>query len=528
VSVAGPPQLLYLEPDDEITTVVRRLRETNAERIVLVASGRTKATSSAVALRLLAGVAADEGRQVALVADAAARAMAAEAGIDTFASVAEASADGAVPLAPPEPRRAPIRVVRDADPARPLAAVVSSAPGLDETQAVPVSRPALGEAPEATQARSRRFAVGVAAALALIAIAGLAAVLPAATVRITAAARAIGPLSYTLELPIEEVEEIDIEVTQEGTAGGESIELVVAGGVVTFFNWNTVQVEVPGGTVVSVDGGTAFTTAETIRVGPGQFTPDGRVQAGQADVGVTAADPGPGGNVAAGAIDTIENAFLRAVLRGFPNNPEALIVNAAPTTGGAEITHPVIRQEDVDAVATAVRTEIAAEVAEATETDPERVYAAVEIGEPAIEVPDGLVGTQDQETFELIGRLSFERAYVLAEDVDEAAGRAIRGDPSATPQGMTLDVGSAEADIGDAQRGGGRIEVPVMVRASAIAQLDAAVVRDSVLGLTRDEAEAALDGVGSVDVELWPGWVDRIPRLDWRVTVEIAGESPSP
>ncbi|HEX3220321.1 MAG TPA: hypothetical protein VHU77_09925, partial [Candidatus Limnocylindria bacterium] len=147
--MADETQLLYLEPDDEITTVVRRLRESESSRVVLVASGRSKATSSAVALRLLAQVAADEGRQVALVADAGARALAAEAGIPAFASVAEANAEGAVPMEPPPARRAPIHVVRgEPEPAAPelsggglpSAESVTTPRGMEETQAVPVQR----------------------------------------------------------------------------------------------------------------------------------------------------------------------------------------------------------------------------------------------------------------------------------------------------------------------------------------------------------------------------------------------------
>src|ERR671919_572891 len=87
--MADQTQLLYLEPDDEITTVVRRLRETDAAR-------------------------------VALVADPAARSLAAEAGIAAFASVADASAEGAVPSAPSPAPMAPIHVVRgEPEPAAP-------------------------------------------------------------------------------------------------------------------------------------------------------------------------------------------------------------------------------------------------------------------------------------------------------------------------------------------------------------------------------------------------------------------------
>ena len=55
----GEPQLLYLEPDDEITSVIRRLRGADVGRVVLVAPGRSRATSSVVALRLLARAAAE-------------------------------------------------------------------------------------------------------------------------------------------------------------------------------------------------------------------------------------------------------------------------------------------------------------------------------------------------------------------------------------------------------------------------------------------------------------------------------------
>ena len=100
------PQLIYLEPDDEITSLVRRLRAAESDSVVVVAPGRSRATSSAVALRLLAQVAAEEKRSLSLVADPGTRALAGEAGIPAFASVAEATSgneapdQGAAPLEP--------------------------------------------------------------------------------------------------------------------------------------------------------------------------------------------------------------------------------------------------------------------------------------------------------------------------------------------------------------------------------------------------------------------------------------------
>jgi 2-C-methyl-D-erythritol 4-phosphate cytidylyltransferase len=88
--VSDVPVLLYLEADDEITAVVRRVRAAAPGRVIVVAPGRSRATSSVVALRLLARAASDEERDVVVVGDALTRSLAAEAGLAAFASVDDA------------------------------------------------------------------------------------------------------------------------------------------------------------------------------------------------------------------------------------------------------------------------------------------------------------------------------------------------------------------------------------------------------------------------------------------------------
>ncbi|MFN2419578.1 MAG: hypothetical protein ABR593_11780, partial [Candidatus Limnocylindria bacterium] len=98
--------LLYLETDDEVTSVVRRIRETDGERVILVAPGRSRATSSVVALRLLARVGEDADRRVAVVGDALTRSLASEAGLDAYASVDDARGAVLPAAAEAEPRGA--------------------------------------------------------------------------------------------------------------------------------------------------------------------------------------------------------------------------------------------------------------------------------------------------------------------------------------------------------------------------------------------------------------------------------------
>src|SRR5205823_12412553 len=125
-SPASEAQILYLEPDDEIPSVVRRVRESEMPRLVLVAPGRSKATSSSIGLRLLARHATEVGRQLSLVADPAARTLAAEAGIPAYASIADAQAETGDHDQSPQPAPRPlaaIHVVRGeaaTPPARPV------------------------------------------------------------------------------------------------------------------------------------------------------------------------------------------------------------------------------------------------------------------------------------------------------------------------------------------------------------------------------------------------------------------------
>ena len=310
--MADDTQLLYLEPDDEVTSVVRRLREADAGRLVLVASGRTKATTSAVALRLLAQVAADEGREIALVADPGARALAAEAGIAAFASVADANVEGAVPAAPPPAARAPIHVVRGAgEPAAPdqpaavaaaVAAAVPLASRLDETQAVPAARaaPAAAAKPStrapqkpSTRRRSRpaarsvpRAAIAALLVLLLMAGAAFATVLPGATVTIHPDPLAVGPESYSVRPPVQPSDTEPLQSTKSGEATGHRTRRTAATGVVTLFNYSQNTVFVPQGTLVSADGNVFFATEQAVTVpNTGFFFP------GTADVAVEAVDP---------------------------------------------------------------------------------------------------------------------------------------------------------------------------------------------------------------------------------------------
>ena len=243
--------LLYLEADDEITTVIRRLRESDGESVILVAPGRAKALTSSVSLRLLASIAADEGRAVALVADATTRSLGSEAGIATYASVADAEQGVAATIVPPT--RAQIHVVQGGEPTAHDAAQAAPAPRrnerLDDTRAVPIATTPVTP----VRKRARRVPwLAVAGALALLLVAGVAGavVAPAATIHLAPQAEVVGPKTYDLTLT-PDVLSGTLRAKTTGHATGKYVDRTAATGVVLFQNFNTYPVDVPAGAQVA-------------------------------------------------------------------------------------------------------------------------------------------------------------------------------------------------------------------------------------------------------------------------------------
>jgi hypothetical protein len=65
------------------------------------------------------------------------------------------------------------------------------------------------------------------------------------------------------------------------------------------------------------------------------------------------------------------------------------------------------------------------------------------------------------------------------------------------------------------------MRVDVTARGSSVAQIDGNEVAALVAGLPKDEAEAALAGLGNATVDLWPGWVASVPTMTWRIEVQV-------
>ncbi len=527
------PVVVYLEADDEVTSVVRRLRAADAGPIVIVAPGRSRATSSVVALRLLARAAEADGRSLSVVGDALTRSLAAEAGLPAFGTLDDARSSEGGPAPAVEPRHASISVVRGAaaETAPTLAALAPSGASPDDlTRPVAVPKAPARPPPPRTRARrpSRRLPVGGLAALALLLVAATvagAALLPSATVTIVPRSDGIGPVPYLIEVADAERSAGTERASVDVVATGSYSVTEPASGTVVLFNWTFFPVDVPAGTFVAA-GEQAFAIQTDVTVPRGQLTGAGTIAAGDIAVAVVAAAPGPAGNVAAEAINVVVDRSIDARLRGFPENPEPRVLNPEPTSGGIDATGSEITQEDVDAAVTALREDLASKVAEAVGTaDPDVISVVASRDEPAIQLPEDLVGTRDEERVEIRGELAWE--VVRADPAlvtDEARARLV-ADSSLIPDGHELLEESVEVVLDRASLVDGLLTVPATVTAQSIRRIDPDEVRGQIAGRSVEEAEAALAGLGTVSVDLWPGWAATVPSVAWRVEIRVT-ETP--
>ena len=517
--------LLYLETDDEVTSVVRRVREAHAERVVLVVPGRSRATSSVTALRLLARVGEEADRRVAVVGDALTRSLASEAGLDAYASVDDARRAVPVPVEA-QGKGASIHVVRGevSDETAPLAPAPPDSGRETETRPVVVPRP---PKPVAAERRTPRGGLPVALILAVLAALLIATgvlgavVLPAATVTIVPVSEPLGPVDYQIRVDDPERLTGSVEATATVVATGTYPIQAAATGTVVFRNFNTVDIAVGAGTLVAA-GEQAFETTDDMVVPAGTLTGAGTIQAGEEAVGAAAAAIGPGANVAAEAIDTILTQDVAARLRGFPNNAQRLVLNPEATAGGVDTTGPEITQADVEAAQEALLQSLDEALTDALGDSGEAIFAdPAEQPEPLVEGIEGLVETRDQETAEISGTLAYDRLTADRDEVMVAAEARLLDDATVLPQGHELLPDVTEAVIGEARREGDALVVRVSVTGASTPIIDRGEIIELVRGRSIDDALAALNELGEPKIDLWPGWVASVPEFDWRIDVQV-------
>jgi hypothetical protein len=596
--------IVYLDVDDEITSAASRIRTSPSTKVALVVPYGSRIATSRMNFRLLSREALVSNRRLSIVSgDAAARSLAASAGLPVFAtvgeyesSVAERSPAGAE-ATPPQPgadvATGPITAISGvaaaegletslarsetvvaATPAARVAEDVSPAPITPPRKSQRSRRP-LEDAPAAVPARAlersaptadetaddgpfvaglpplfgTRIRAPVAAAVGLVALAlivlavGAYVFLPAATISLVARREPIGPLPLTiaadpaatsvdpvgLVVPAVRVD-VPVEASQTFTTSGVRVDQTPATGTVTFENYNFLGSDtVPAGSVVSTEGGIKFRTLASITLPAADFVIPSVIPS-RKSVNVQALKDGPDGNVPANTI--------RVVPQG--ENPESLKVNnPAPTSGGTRTETPQVKKAEVDKAVAAVQADLERAfqdaVAAGANAPPGTTLfpATARLGPatPAVD-PQSFVG-QEVPSFEI--RLTADGTVIAVDPgpvrsiAESQIASHVAADHQLVPGSTVIDVG--EGVVGE----DGQVSFLATARATQVAVVDPAALRDLVKGKTAAAAVAALDPYGTATVTLWPDWASTVTSMDARLTITVdtsaaatGGGSPAP
>ncbi len=435
-AVSDTPTLIYLEADDEVTTVVRRLRQAEGERVVLVAPGRSRATSSVVALRLLARVGEEAGVTIAVAGDALTRSLAAEAGLDTYASVEDAR--NARPAAPADAptRQASIHVVRgeaasDETAPVPLSAVVApaaAAPIEEATQQRPVAvvprhRAGVAAVRGEPSRWPRSWRCSRCSSSAVASWEPSCFRRPRSSSRRAASRSARSITRSRCQTPNGSTGPSRRPRRSLPRARTRSRRRPSGRSSCSTSTRSTVLVE--QGTFVAA-GEQAFAHGGSRR-GPGR----------PADVrryGSRPASRRSGSRLRSSARRPTcpprpsTPSSTKARPRGCAasrTTPSGCVVNPEATAGGVDTTGTEITQADVDTAVAALRADLDGQLAAALGSNSGAVFAdAVEAPEPVIQGVDGLVGTRDQPEAQISGTLAYDRLSAERADVVALRGGA--------------------------------------------------------------------------------------------------------
>lgn len=568
--------VVYLDPEDEITGAVARLRALPGGNVVLVLPPGSRIATSRINFRLLGREARRRDLRLATVsAEPAVRAISVAAGVPAYDSVDAAETglgqeEAAIASDMPATAVVPVMLATP-EPAAELGSVPTPTstptstptptptltPDKSMEQTAEYVRPPraggrlavepplydvgdIAEIGDEGMRRHRRRSpyvaplIAVVLLVALVGIAGYAAYLfvPTATVTLRPKLLEVGPLSMTVTadprvavldaaaglVPATEIS-VPVEASDTFPATGTVVNLTAASGKVRFSSQNTfVEVPVPTGTVVSTASGIEFETTEPVTVPRANFTTHTK---GTATAGVVARQRGPKGNVDAGKIKRLPQALKDLLVS--VDNPQA-------TTGGSRTEASVVTQDDYDAALEGLTAQLepllAAALADpATTPHGLTLYpATAQLGPAEPDQPASALVDTHAESF--VVKLSASGSVLAVNEdlIDQVAQSRLQQQVSAGTTLLTATINARHAP-------GEVLGNTISFQASGVAQSwrppDAEMLIGQISGKSVSAARTIMETYGSVEISIWPDFIDRLPDQN-RIRLVIIPPQESP
>jgi hypothetical protein len=504
-------QIIYLESTDDILSIRDRVDTAEAKRVLLVVPPYSDVLTRRVDLQVVQRRAAQHGIQVALVTeDGQVRSPAREIGLSVFDSI--------------EAGRRAKRWRRPRDEEEPL----TQRRNEEAWKAAEQRGPA-----QAWAARlyTVRLAFAILVFLVVLAVLVVGAGLTVPSARIVLIPRnqpvvvnlnvVVDPNIRTADYARSRIPATYVSTEIEGnaqvaTSGKKDIPSARAAGKVVFVNQLSTSVRIPKGTAVRTSAfvtAIRFVTVADVEV-PGGF-------GAQAEAPIEAVEVGPVGNVPANLINEVEGVAALAVR----------VSNPQPTGGGGSRQVPSVTQADKDRLRAALLKQLqerADEQLEARLGEQEYILPeSLAVAEILDETYDRFV-TEEAPTLGLQMRVQVAALKVGMEDANAlvfvAMASKVPPGYEMIPNGLlfqrleTITPADRRSNLTMVMRGTG----------FAAARIDLGAVRKSVAGKSVEDAKIylmqSLPLQFDPDMVIWPEWLDRLPFLSFRISIEVKPE----
>lgn len=557
-------KIIYLEPDDEITTVIDKIRKATRDKVTLVVPKAATILQSIVNLKLLKKEAHKLGKKISIVtSDDTGRNLASQVGLTVYRDVAkrpEPEPKKPIEAPPKEPEKIPTeetKIQKEPDftiskkepeapkkeepkmpeekpePKKPQAfdirpSGVSFKPYKDEKRAGLAKKDLGKESPIKSAQRApsklKKILVIIGIILGVLIVGGVVAsyfLLPKAEVRVSLLAT---KAESTVELVAQKESSLD-EKTMTLSAqeysneqGGSKIAKTTgtkeigekARGTISAINETGVDQPLVATTRFRAANGLIFRTSTGITVPKATLDKDGNKVNGSVNVTVTAQEPGDSYNIGATSF----------TIPGLSASQQQKIYGRSSTamSGGSSRTVQTVSQEDVDKAKAELTEELKTKAREALNSeinqDEDLVFDGAIASQIIEESANPALGAEGTE-FTLSLKVKFTLLSVKKEEYFGLIKKAIEKEISKDKEVIEeeLEKNTVE-EISELKISEGSMIIKATTNAPVVAKMDEEVMKGSLGGKKSEDAVSYLksfEEIHDASVSLWPFFVRKIP-----------------
>lgn len=545
-------EIIYLEPDEEITSVIDKIKQAKSKRISLVVPREAMLLQSVVNLRLLIKEASNLNKEIALVtADKIGRNLAARVGLTVYDSIRSDKPEYLPPA--PAPTREEIIEINDAAgaPEKDIKPKGVEVHHFQETKKIwknqkvglPTKEVFRGKVHrEVDWSKTRKLIWPLFVVILLLILIGAFLILPKVNVRLKVKAENFEK-NLTCQITGDETTKIEssifggklIDLTQEKeekfpTTGQKNLGGKATGTLTLYNYWDSSVQELGAGTKFSSSSKT-FISKSDVSV-PGTSIRGGNIVPGTATVDIEAENPGEEYNVKAG----------RFTIIGLSADQQEKIYgqSSKDLTGGFSKVVQVVSEQDINQAKEKLINELNEKLHKELQDeagDREILEDALQI-ETAEEVTSHNVDAEAQE-FSLKIKQRLRQIAYLRSDFKEFILTILE---KQIPYDKMITLGSDDVispKITEKNYDQNILNLDIAVTAKISSRIDTQKVKDNLLGESQTESKSyleGLEGISGFEIEYFPAWwpIKRIPNFQTNVVVSLdylepeAVTSPTP